>query len=44
MKPRRIRLKPGLSKKEAWQQVRKKPGKDFRGMKYNPRTGVAIVI
>ena len=41
---RTIKLKKGLTKKEAWKQARKRPGPDFRGMKYNKRTGLAKLV
>lgn len=38
-----LKLKKGLSKKEAWRQARKKASQDFRGIKYDPHTGLCIL-
>lgn len=41
---RSVQLKRGLSKSAAWAAACKKPGSDFRGMKYNDKTGKATLV
>lgn len=41
---RSVQLKKGMDKKKAWAAACKKPGSDFRGMKYNKDTGKATLV
>lgn len=44
-KARRLYIGKGLSRVRAWQfAITTSPSPDFRGMKYNPRTGWATLI
>lgn len=43
MKSRRVFLGKGLTTLQAWRKARAKPGPDFRGMSYSPRTGWATL-
>lgn len=39
----KLKLAPGLSRGEAWKQATRKATRDFRGLKYNPDTGLCIL-
>lgn len=41
---RPVQLKKGLDQKQAYAAACKKPGSDFRGMKYNKNTGKATLV
>lgn len=39
-----VQLDKGLTNKEAWKQSIKRAKRDFRGMKYNEKSGKAVLI
>lgn len=39
-----VQLDKGLTNKEAWKQAIKRATRDFRGMKYNEKSGKAVLI
>lgn len=44
MQKKTVQLPKGLTKTEAWKLARRKSTRDFRGIKYNSRTGKAVLI